>query len=140
MPALKTYDLFISHAWRYGDDYEKLTNLLDKADLFIYRNYSAPKEKPLFPPGRTIPKKTVIEKIENKIKPVNAVLVLSGMYETYRDWIQTEIEIAQAYDKPIIGIVPRGQQRTPQDIQDIAIEMVSWNTNSIVSAIRKHSK
>ena len=24
MPSLKTYDLFISHAWLYGDDYDNL--------------------------------------------------------------------------------------------------------------------
>ena len=47
MPSLKTYDLFISHAWLYGDDYDNLINLLDKASYFYYRNYSAPKEKPL---------------------------------------------------------------------------------------------
>ena len=47
MPALKTYDLFISHAWKYGYEYDKLVNLLDNAPNFYYRNYSAPSEKPL---------------------------------------------------------------------------------------------
>lgn len=46
MPSLKTYDIFISHAWRYGSDYEHLVNLLDSALFFNYRNYSAPKINP----------------------------------------------------------------------------------------------
>jgi hypothetical protein len=28
MPALKTYRLFISHSWTYGDAYEKLVKFL----------------------------------------------------------------------------------------------------------------
>lgn len=42
MPELKTYDLFISHAWKYGDEYCNLIYLLDKAPCFSYRNYSPP--------------------------------------------------------------------------------------------------
>jgi integration host factor subunit beta len=30
MPELKTYDLFISHSWSYGDAYEKLCGFFDK--------------------------------------------------------------------------------------------------------------
>lgn len=55
MPNLKTYDLFISHAWKYGDDYDRLVALLDSALYFSYRNYSAPKDKPIAAPwGETI--------------------------------------------------------------------------------------
>ena len=51
MPSLYDYRIFISHAWKYGDDYNRLVNLLDQARYFSYYNYSAPKEKPLFPYG-----------------------------------------------------------------------------------------
>ena len=46
MPKLYDYRLFISHAWKYGDSYKRLTDLLDKAPNFQYYNFSAPKEKP----------------------------------------------------------------------------------------------
>lgn len=42
MPRLKIYDLFISHAWRDDDDYNRLVNLLLAAPLFKWRNYSVP--------------------------------------------------------------------------------------------------
>lgn len=47
MPDLKTYDLFISHAWKYGEEYSRLVSLLKGAPYFKYRNYSAPEDKPL---------------------------------------------------------------------------------------------
>ena len=58
------------------------------------------------------------------------------MYVAYRYWIQKEIDIAASYGKRIIGVIPWGQERTPQEVQDVAAMMVAWNTDSIVSAIR----
>ena len=37
VPALKTYDVFISHAWTYSDDYYRLVNLLNEANNFKWR-------------------------------------------------------------------------------------------------------
>lgn len=54
-------------------------------------------------------------------------------------WIQREIDIAVEYGKPIIGIKPWGQEKIPQAVAKVAKEIVGWNTDSIVSAIRKHS-
>lgn len=48
MPSLYDYRIFISHAWKYGDDYIRLVNLLDAAPYFHYFNYSAPEQKPYF--------------------------------------------------------------------------------------------
>ena len=77
--------------------------------------------------------------LDRQIRPVNVVLIISGMYVNYRDWIQYEIEVAQSYSKPIIGIRPWGSQRVPVAVQSAATEMVGWNTSSIVAAIRRNS-
>ena len=139
MPPLKTYDLFISHAWKYGADYDRLTDLLSNANNFKYRNYSAPKHKPLFDPDSPVKKLALQTAIVNKIKPVNAVLVISGMYYNYREWMQFEIDTALEYSKPIISIKPYGNLLTPQAIYNISTIDVNWNTSSIVEAIRHYS-
>ena len=51
--------------------------------------------------------------LRRQIAPVNCFVIISGMYVNYRQWIQEELEIAQAYEKPIVGLAPRGQERTP---------------------------
>jgi len=61
------------------------------------------------------------------------------MYVKYRKWIQEEMSIAQSYQKPIVGVIPWGQERTPVEVQLAAKEMVGWNTSSIIAAIRKWS-
>lgn len=141
MPQLKTYDIFISHAWKYGDDYNRLVTLLDAANNFKYRNYSAPENKPLQNLDSTdvTTKSQISNAINRKISPVNAVLVISGMYANNREWMEKEVEIAQEYNKPIIAIKPWGNTVMPAYIKNIATEIVNWNTDSIVNAIRKYS-
>lgn len=141
MPYLKTYDIFISHAWKYGDEYERLVGLLDKSSLFKFRNYSAPDYKPLHNIDATdVRTETQIkEAIDRKIRNVNCVLVISGMYLNNRKWMLYEIDSALRHKKPIIAIIPYHHKSMPSFIQNIANEIVYWNTDSIVSAIRKHS-
>lgn len=139
MPNLYNYRIFISHAWRYGTDYNRLINLLNNAPYFSYYNYSAPKEKPLFPYGTPYTSADIARKITDKIRPAQITLVISGMYSAYSDWMKYEIDESKRMGMPIIGIYPWGQQRTPLYIQQNATEMVHWNTSSIVSAIRYYA-
>ena len=141
MPYLKKYDLFISHAWSYGFYYESLIRILDNASLFQYRNYSAPHDKPLHNLNGTDvqTKKQIREAIDRKIRPVNCVLVLSGMYAAHRECMQYELDAACKFGKPIIGIKPYSNIRVPVAVSSVADIMVPWRTDSIISAIRTYS-
>lgn len=139
MPHLRTYDLFISHAWRYHQDYTRLVNLLNKAPCFSWRNYSVPRHDPAIDPNTPVGFDRLTAALTNQIRPVNCVLILSGMYAAYRTWIQTEIDIAREYAKPMVGVRPWGQERIPQNVSNSVNEMVGWNTDSIVDAIRRWS-
>lgn len=139
MPTLKTYDLFISHAWSVNADYLRLVNLLNKANYFYYRNYSVPKHDPVIDPNTVVGKQKLTALLDNQIRPVNCVLIIASMHGAHREWIQTEIDLAQRYNKPIVGVIPWGQERTPVAVQNASKEMVGWNTDSIVAAIRKWS-
>jgi hypothetical protein len=139
MPILKTYDLFISHAWFYSKGYNSLVELLDDAANFSWRNYSVPEHDPVIDPNTEVGRRKLTAELDQQIRPVNCFLVIAGMYASYKYWIEKEVEIAQSYDKPVIGLVPWGQERTPAYIQEVAIEMVGWNTSSIVAAIRTYS-
>lgn len=136
MPTLKNYKIFISHAWKYGTDYNRLINLLDNANNFSYYNYSAPKEKPLFPEGTPLTNTKIANKITDKISPSQVTIVIAGMYVAYSDWIKYEIDESIRMGKPIIGIYPYGSTIAPKYVTDNANKMVRWNTDSIVTAIR----
>ncbi len=133
MPPLRDYHLFISHAWRYDDDYHRLVNLLDKAPNFRWSNYSVPEHDPLDADNT----RKLEQELRKQISPASVVLIIAGMYVNFRQWIEYEIEVAKDYRKPIIGIEPWGSERIPVQVQRAATEMVGWNTNSIVTAIRR---
>jgi UDP-N-acetylglucosamine 2-epimerase len=135
MPSLRTYDLFISHAWSYGEDYYRIVEMLDAAPNFSWRNFSVPEDDPLH--GGSA--RQLREGLDRQMRRVHVVLVLSGVYATHSGWMQEELAIAEAYDKPIVGIFPRASQRASAAVQDAASEMVGWNTASIVDAIRRHA-
>lgn len=130
----KTYNLFISHSWAYGDAYDRLLDLLDSVESFSYRNYSVPSNNPIVDADS---KDDLYEAIWERMTFCHAVLILGGVYATYSEWIQTEIECAvDDLDKPIVAVRPRGNERVSAVVQGSADAVVSWNARSIVKAIR----
>lgn len=138
MPALKTYDVFISHAWKYDDDYCRVVDFLAGANYFTWRNYSVPVHDPVDPKDSKS-KGKLEEALRRQMRPVNVVLIVSGMYTAYSDWIQFEIDYSVLLGKPIIGIRPWGAEKTPKAVSDVAREMVGWQEKSIIDAIRKYA-
>ena len=132
------YNLFISHSWKYNDQYDRLENLLREYGYFNFRNYSVPVSDPLDISGVRYREK-LREAIVNQMRTCSVVLIIAGKYVSYSDSIQMEIEIAQQLKKPIIAIEPWGSDATSQLAKRAAIETVGWNSASIVSAIRRHS-
>ena len=59
------------------------------------------------------------------------------MYTSYREWMQYEIDESVRMGKPILGIRPWGNTMVPTYVSWYANEIVGWNTDSIVSAIRR---
>src|SRR5687768_7440604 len=103
MPALRNYDIFVSHAWKYHEAYFRLEALLKAAANFQYRNYSVPLHDPVIDPTTTVGQQKLEDLLDAQIRPSQCVLVIAGMYAAHRFWIDKEIGIAQYYNKPIIG-------------------------------------
>lgn len=134
MPALKTYSIFICHDWEYSDDYYRICDFLDTAPNFSWENRSVPEHDPLDTRDR------LEYNLRNQIRPADVMLVLAGMYSARSGWMDWDLEFARMTGKPIIGIIPWGNQRIPRVVQDSADEMVGWNTSTIVDAIRRYGR
>ena len=132
-----TYNLFISHSWRYSDAYERLVALLKARPYFDFHDYSVPPDDPI----HDAPNDTALRKaIRDQMQLCHVVLVLAGVYATYSKWINIEIEIAKkgfTKSKPIVAIRPWGAEHTSRTVTAAADKIVGWNTESIVSAIRE---
>lgn len=135
MPSLRNYHILISHSWDYNSDYETIKGWLDDAKNFAWTNYSVPLSKPLDVDS----KKELRNKLKTRIEKCSCVIILSGMYVSYSEWIDYEIDTAIELGKPIIGVKHRGQERIPSKVSDNSDVMVGWNSNSVVQAVRDYA-
>jgi hypothetical protein len=135
------YNLFISHSWSYSDTYVSLCKLLNSAAYFSYKNYSVPQDDPLRISSKTNYRYNIQlrRKLTEQMKHASVVLILAGVYSSYSDAIDMEIDIAKELNKPIIAIEPWGSERTSTVVKNSANIIVRWNTESIVKAIRAYS-
>lgn len=133
----KTYNLFISHSWSYSDAFENLIALLRKRPYFSFRDYSVPKNDPIHNAPNS---QALYEAIKRQMTPCHVVLVMAGVYATYSTWIRKEVRIAKTEfqtPKPVIAIKPWAQTNISQFVKENADEIVTWNTESIIAAIRR---
>ncbi|OHZ00177.1 TIR domain-containing protein [Salinicola sp. MIT1003] len=133
MPALHNYRLFISHAWSYSERYERAVQFLNRANNFKWTNYSVPEAKAF----ESMFDYQLEEELRQQIRPVQCVVVVSGMYVNYSRWLKFEMDFAKNLGKPVLGIRRWGAQRTPESVMECADEMVNWNSQSIIDAIRR---
>lgn len=138
MPQLFNYHIFISHAWKYSDDYNRLVATLRNSSYFSCYDYPINADKSLT--SKRVPDYQICQSLEEQIKHASVVLVLLGMYAAYHEWIQTEVDIAVSLGKPVIGIKPWGQERLPQEIVSKCNKIVGWNGPSIIDSIRDYVK
>jgi hypothetical protein len=140
-PLTPTYKLFISHAWDYKDEYEGVVRLLNGDITFRWENLSIPFNEPIAtPPLLSKSYRHILRQIEEKIKQSDCMVVLAAMYVNHRGWIQSEIEAARDFGKPIVAVRPRGQERVPEVFNWLGVHgPVGWTTDSVISAIRAYA-
>ncbi|MFV0193171.1 TIR domain-containing protein [Empedobacter falsenii] len=132
----KDYKIFISHSWDHHDDLVELRRLLNSRGYFNVEFKEVSKDTPINSPNATYIKTRLKEKLLNS----DVVLALAGIYASHSEWMEWELDTAVKYNIPIIGIIPRGQERISAMVSSRSKVDVKWNTESIVNAIRNFSR
>ena len=96
------------------------------------RDFSVPKDDPIHNAPNSPALKTAIY---NQIARSHVIVIPLGMYANYSAWIQREIDGANQYAKPILGVNPWAQQRKSSVVAAAATGTVGWNKKTVVSAI-----
>lgn len=136
---MNEYHLFISHSWKYPDEYERFIDLLEGAPYFSFKDYSVPQDDPLSIYNKKYYESELRSKVRNQMRACSVIIILGGVYASYSDAIDMEIELAQELGKPILGVEPYGSERISTAVREAADKLVGWNTDSIVRAIRELS-
>ncbi|MBD0848821.1 TIR domain-containing protein [Pectobacterium atrosepticum] len=132
----RVYKVFISHSWQHSDTLEALRNLINARGYFSATYEESTKDNPINSENESYVKIRLAKKIENS----DIILALAGIYASHSSWMLWELDKAIELGTPIIGVIPRGQEKISTVVSTRSIIDVRWNTESIIAAIRKHAK
>ncbi len=121
------YNLFITHSKTDNEEYDRFIGKLNLSHDFEWKD-------------RARMDRTRIDEITEQMKSVDVAIILSGLYSKDKDLVLKVVDIAVKLDKPIVVIRPYGMENVPGNIEDLASEVVGWNTPCIVEAIRESSQ
>jgi hypothetical protein len=133
-----TCDLFLTHAWRYHDDWLRMVELLNAQGVRSWRNFSLPWYDPALDPRTPDGGKVVRWGLETQIIPCHAVVLLAGVYQQLgcRTWVETEVEMARRHHKTIIAVPPRGTDTVPPEVLTLADTAAPWHGAAIMTLAR----
>lgn len=132
----RIYSVFISHSWDHVDDLKNLRSLLRERGYFhVEFNEVSPDER-----IKSENPAYIRRRLKEKIANSDIVLGIAGVYASHSDWMEWELDTALEENVPIVGVIPRGQERILKSVTDRSVEDVHWNTESIVKVIRKWAK
>jgi len=137
---MKTYNIFISHAWKYSDDYERVLVWLDRAKSerrLMYRIFSDPKDDPIDESEETVKTAKMKDVLRKQILLSSLVIVIMGEYANTRhsEWTDFEISAAVEMEKYIIGLEPWGQKIIPAYVMENADVRVGWSYEPLIRSI-----
>jgi Thoeris protein ThsB, TIR-like domain len=130
--------VFISHAWEYSGHYSTLAEWIFDERWSVgqvsldLRDYSIPRSNPIHNASND---RALRAAIFDKISRSRIVIIPTGMYVNYSNWIQKEIEGAEEFGKPILAVNPWGQLRKSSVVAAAADKVVGWNKQSVISGI-----
>jgi hypothetical protein len=128
--------IFVAHLFTEHMDYLRIFEYLESRDNFFYINYADPGRMP--PAGGT---EAIKEELRNQIKQAEVLLLPVTLFEENQDLITFQMDVAQAFGKPIIAIKSFGGTVVIQKvIVDRADEIVEWSDRAITDAIRRQAR
>jgi len=122
MEKLPINKLFISHNGEGDEEYLNFFHRLLEAPDFEWKDFGVPGENEA-------------DQLEEQIKPVQLVIILSGLFNRHPKLIQKQVKISRKMNKPLIIIRPYGMEEVPIQLEALAQDIVGWNRVCIVDTI-----
>jgi hypothetical protein len=137
MGRSKNYDLFVTHAWRFHEDWTRFTELMDKTSGLLWRNFSLPWHDPAISPNTEAGGRFIRSSLESQIIPAHVVVLLAGVYEirSARLWVDMEVEMAKKHNKPIIAMPAINKNSIPEELVVLCDASSGWDAARLIATI-----
>jgi hypothetical protein len=126
--AYNHIDIFITHSWRYHDDWMRLNDSLKDFEGFDLRNFSVPWYDPGMDPNKEVGRKFVDDWLEGQISPVHVVFFLDSVWsiKSAHRWLTRQYEMAKSMGKPIVGLPTYGETGLRSETTRFCDMVVGW--------------
>lgn len=125
--------LFVGHAWREDENYQRVFDYLESARDFRYVNTS----RPLHNLAQMDERGANVE-MRYQIDTAEIVVIPAALYAQDAGLASFIAQHAASARKPVLVLLPFGTGgRVPQVLGNVASEVIGWDERSIVDAIRR---
>jgi len=102
-----TYDLFLTHAWHYTDEWQRVVAALDGYLPGKWRNWSIPWHDTSIERHSAQGKAALEKLLDGHISMSSAILLLPEVRNLPDGamWLEKQLRIAAHHSKPVIGVV-----------------------------------
>lgn len=114
--------------WIFGDSWN-----LDGTPI-NFGDQSVPKDNPIHNAPNS---EALRQAIWAQIAKSHVIVIPTGMYANYSDWIKKEIDGAKHHARPVLAVDPWGQKKSSSVVMGAASEDVGWTKQSVVNGIWK---
>lgn len=133
-----THDIFISHSWRYDQEWTDMVALLDEAFGLNWRNWSLPWHDPglnrFSPSGHALLEET----LEGQLSQCSAALILADVCRAERgpQWLRIQIDLAKKHGCPLLGVGAQKDGTFPAEFRGDMDAVVPWSKDAIVPHLK----
>ena len=104
---------------------------------FAYEYYSVSKDDPVqFLPSN----KALANAIETQMKECSCLVILAGVYEEFKRWINLELDAAKKLKIPVILVEAVSPKHTNFKEKRAAVATVKWDVKELGDAIVQHAR
>lgn len=139
---MASYPIFLSYSWLPDDGTERIYGLLENHrgrndKEFNYELFSVSKDDPVqFIPS----KKALIAAIEEKMSTCKCLLVLAGVFQEYKRWLDIELDTAKKLKIPVVLVEAASAKHTAPKEKRMATKIVKWDFTEVGKAITEVCK
>jgi len=136
-----TYDLFLTHGWRYTDSWQALVAAFDEYLAGRWRNWSLPWYDTSIESHTQEGRLQLELLLRGQVSMASAVIVLPEINDRpeSRGWLVKELDLAAHYEKPVIGVLAQDGGRFPDELMPQVDEVVRRDPKIIIRAVDRLS-
>lgn len=119
---LKVYKIFISHIKQDDEEYGLFLSKLNAAYDFKWEDTAVSED-------------TSPDDLRKQMEEADVVIILSGLISKDKELLTSMIDTATKLEKQIVVVRPYGMETIPLYLEEIATDVIGWNTPCIVDSI-----